>query len=267
MGVVLNGGSIERGLKMRGLCGTVVGVSRHKASIDRARRMGVIDQGSCDMSIISGADLVIVAAPVQAIMGLAAKIRRYAAKDCLVTDVGSAKQEIVSCYEKRFSSYVGSHPMAGSEQRGVVNAAGDLFQDSLCIVTPTRRTPKKARQIVTELWRALGGRVLILRPAAHDAAVSVVSHLPHAVAFALIQSVPGRYLRWAAAGLRDTTRIAASDAGLWADIFLSNSKHVVSDIARFQRQLDLIKTAIKTKNRTALERCLEKARLARERLA
>jgi prephenate dehydrogenase len=252
---------------MRGLCGTVVGVSRHKASIARAQKIGVIDQGSCNISVISGADLVIVATPVQTIMSLAANIRQHVAKDCLVTDVGSAKQEIVACYEKIFSSYVGSHPMAGSEQRGVDNAAGDLFQDSLCIVTPTRRTPKKAEQIVTELWRALGAGVVIMRPAVHDAAVSAVSHLPHAVAFSLIKSVPEQYLRLAATGLRDTTRVAASDAGLWADIFLSNSKNVVADIVRFQKQLDLIKTAIKSKNRTALERNLEKARRARERLA
>ncbi len=266
IGTGLIGGSLALAIKNKGLAGEIIGVSRHKKTLLLAKRIGAIDKGARDLKVIQDADLVILATPVSTIIKLAVKISKIIKKECLVTDVGSTKQAIVSKLERIFPCYVGSHPLAGSEKRGVLNADARLFKDSLCILTATKNTHKVAQEKIKRLWNNLGAKVIFVAPDAHDKILSFVSHLPHLVAFSLIGAVPGNYLKFASTGLKDTTRVAASDSEMWSDIFLSNQKNVLKSIGLFQNNLSLIKSAIQRKDKKLLNKVLENAKEKREAL-
>lgn len=266
VGVGLIGGSIGLALKKRRLSNDVIGVSFHKHSIERAKKIKAIDRGSIDINIIKDADLVILSTPVAAILKLASLIAPIIGKDCIVTDVGSSKVEIVSKLEKIFPNYLGSHPLAGSEKRSIVNACAGLFQDSLCLLTPTKKTKPFVLRVVKNLWTELGAKVSFISPSVHDKILSFVSHLPHVSAFSLIDIVPRQYLKFAAGGLRDTTRIAASDSELWTDIFLTNSKNVIEAVDLYMRRLCEIKSVIKKRDRERLKEILRSAQKKRNSL-
>lgn len=266
IGTGLIGGSIALCIKKKRLARRVVGVAAHKESLLLAERMNAIDNGSLDINIIEGADLVILATPVSAILNSAPVISKIIGPDCIVSDVGSTKEEIAAKLNKIFPRYVGSHPLAGSEKRSVINACPGLFKDSLCILTPLKGTDSSALKIIKGLWEQLGAEVAFLNPAAHDKILAFVSHLPHAAAFSLINSIPDRYLKFSAAGLKDTTRIAASDNGLWTDIFLANPKNMLKAIGSLQENLKKIKTAIEKDDRKALNKILKGAKEKRNRL-
>ena len=266
VGVGLIGGSIALGIKKRGLAKKIIGVSRHKKTLLLAKKNKAIDKGSLDIDIVKDADLIIFATPVNTILKLAPEISKIIGPNCIVTDVGSTKLEIVEGLEKIFPNYVGSHPLAGSEKRGIGNAYPDIFKNSLCILTPTKSTNIRALNQVQRLWQLLGARIKFLTPEGHDKALSFVSHLPHAVAFSLMETMPGEHLKFAANGLKDTTRLAASDAELWSDIFLSNSKNLIRTIDAFQKNLSSLKNAVKEKDRSQLYIILKKAKAKRDSL-
>jgi len=266
IGAGLIGGSIGLGLKQRKIAREVVGVSKHKKSIALALKTKAIDKGSLSLSVIKGAELLIVATPVDTIIALKHKILKYIDKDCIITDVGSTKEEIVSAMEKAFPNYIGSHPLAGSEKRGVINASPAIFDGSLCILTPTARTSSQALKNVKLLWKALGARIIILTPKQHDKILAFVSHLPHLIAFSLINTVPEGLLKFSSGGLKDTTRIAASDTALWRDILLSNRANLLSAIKLFESNLTRLKSAIKANNSKAVESILSQSKRIRENL-
>ena len=256
IGVGLIGGSIALAMKK----------SRHKETLSLARKTGAIDIGARDFSVIKDADLVILATPVDIIIELGRRISSLVNKECIVTDVGSTKKEVVSALEKVFPGYVGSHPLAGSEKRGLINANAAIFRDSLCILTPTQNTQTHAEAKIKKLWVKLGARVVYLTPSRHDKILSLVSHLPHLVAFSLISAVPVEFLKFASTGFRDTTRIAASDGEIWRDILFSNDKNIVEAIDLFQANLAGIKSAIRRKDRKGLFAILKMAKRKKETL-
>ncbi|MCK9604542.1 MAG: prephenate dehydrogenase/arogenate dehydrogenase family protein [Candidatus Omnitrophica bacterium] len=264
IGVGLIGGSIALEIKNKRLAREIVGVGRHKRNLSLAKKIRAIDKGSQDLKIIKDADLVILATPVSSILNLAPQIARLIKPGCIVTDVGSTKKEIVSKLEKIFSRYVGSHPLAGSEKRGIDFARPGIFKNSFCVLTPTKKTEKQALAKVRKLWASLGARVVDMTPASHDKILSFVSHLPHIAAFSLIGAVPKECLSFAPGGLRDTTRIAASDTEIWSDIFLSNQKNIIKAIDLLQGNLTKIKSAIHNKNKKALTAFLREAKQKRE---
>lgn len=264
VGVGLIGGSIALGLKKKGLVARIIGVSRHKSTLIWANKKRVIDKGSQDLSIIQDADLVILAVPVNTILNLAGRISKFVKKDCIVCDAGSTKQEIVSKLSKIFPNYVGAHPLAGSEKRGIQYASPDLFKNSVCILTPIKNTNPRALNKVKGLWNQLGARVTFLPPDRHDKILSFVSHLPHIAAFSLIDSISNKYLKFGSGGLRDVTRIALSDSNLWSDIFLSNKKYVLTAIKLFQKNLSKLGSAISNSDRKTLDRILKQAKNKRE---
>lgn len=266
VGIGLIGGSMAKDIKKKGIAQRIIGVSRHEHTLLLARKSRIIDDGSQDLSIVKDADLVILATPVNTILKLSQKIGKFVNRDCIVTDVGSTKKEIVAKLNKIFPNYVGSHPLAGSEKRGVTNVQAGLFKGSLCLLTPTKDTSPKALKKIKNLWSNLGARVVFLNPDTHDKILSFVSHLPHAVAFSLMGSVPDKYLKFSANGLKDTTRIALSDSQLWADIFLSNRKYMLESIASFQNQLCAVKSAINTRDEKTLIKILKKSKSKRETL-
>ncbi len=265
IGTGLIGGSIGLSLKKHNLAEEVVGVSRHKKSIILAKKSGAIDDGSTTLEIIREADLVIFATPVNVIIELAPKIAKIIDKNCIVTDVGSTKEEIVRLLEKIFPGFVGGHPLAGSEKRSISNASASIFQGSVCLLTPTKKTKNDSLRKVRMFWEGIGAKVVLLSASKHDKILSLVSHLPHIAAFSLINSVPKEYLGFAAGGLKDTTRIAASDAEIWTQIFLSNRKNVLKGIDVLERNLGNIKSAIK-QNKKQLSIILNAAKKKRESL-
>lgn len=265
VGTGLIGGSIALALKKKRLAKEICGISRHKENLILAKKQGIIDCGSLDINIVQGADLVILAVPVNAILRLSPVIANIINKDCLVFDVGSTKKEIAAKLDKIFTNYVGTHPLAGSEKRGVINAKEDIFKDSVCILTPTKNTNNKSLKVIKELWNKIGAKVVFMPPSIHDKVLSLVSHLPHIAAFALMHTVPDSYLKWASTGFKSTTRVAASDSLLWRDIFLSNSDKIIEAIDLFQKKLSIIKSAIDRKDNKLLLSFLEKAKKKREK--
>ncbi len=264
IGVGLIGGSIALALKKNRLAKKIVGVARHKKSLLLAKKIGAIDEGSQSINIIKGSDLVILAAPVNTILKAAQKISKITSPRAIVSDVGSTKALIVSRLEKFFPNFVGGHPLAGSEKRGVINAHPEIFKGSFCILTPTKSTDPGALNRIRALWHQLGAKVILMSAQKHDEILSFVSHLPHVAAFSLVKSVPDKFLKFASTGFKDTTRIAASESEIWSDILLSNQKNALKTISLFQGSLLKIKTAIQKNNRAQLASILNKARIKRQ---
>lgn len=266
VGVGLIGGSIGRAIKKRRLARRVIGISRHKQTINSAKRGCAIDQGFTDISGVRGADLVILAAPVGSIIEVGLRIIPLIKPQALVFDTGSTKQAIVRALEDKLPNFVGCHPLAGSQKQGVLNADANLFRDTLCIFTPTKRTPPAALKKARAFWKALGAKTVDMPPAMHDKYIAYVSHLVHIAAFSLIESIPARALCFAASGLKDTTRIAASGENLWKDIILTNPENILAALKDFNLALSKIRSAIISKDASALLRLLRQARLKREKL-
>jgi prephenate dehydrogenase len=236
-------------MKKRKLAHKIVGVTQHKESLEKARKRGVIDEGSLSVEeSVRATELVILATPIYSIIEIAKSIVKCLSSGCIVTDVGSTKELVVKELEKIFPKdvyFVGGHPLAGSEQRGVDNAHSELFKDSIWIVTKTKKTNLKALSRIKILIEAMGANVLVMSPNKHDEVVSIISHLPHILASSLVNSTSPRYLPLAASGFKDTTRIASSDSVVWRDIYLSNKEKIVEAIERFNFNLSVLKRLIK----------------------
>lgn len=263
VGTGLIGGSIGLELRQRKLCDQVIGVAAHNKSLAMAKKIGAIDIGSTNLSVIKDADLVILAVPVAAIIKIAPGMRKMIKKECIVIDVGSTKQEIVARLDRIFPNYLGTHPLAGSERRGIANAKAELFKNSLCLLTPSGNTALFVRKKIEQFWKGLGAKVFFVPADKHDEILAFVSHLPHVAAFSLIGAIPGKFLNYASSGLKDTTRIAASDSEIWVDIFMSNKKNITWAIRLFEERLRAIKQAIKKNDKRLLGRMLLEAKAKR----
>lgn len=248
LGVGLVGGSVGLALKERGSRAKIVGVTRHKESLKKALEIEAIDEGTLDhREAVKEADLVILSTPVESIPRLAKLIVPFLKKETFLTDVGSVKKRIVTEIEplvKEKFHFVGSHPMTGSEERGVEFADPYLFENALCIVTPTQGNTEKEIRIIEEFWHFLGSYTLRLSPEKHDRMVAFVSHLPHLIATSLVgllgekrKSSPELPLL-AAGGFKDTTRVASASPWLWKDIYLSNRKEISRCIREFVKKLE-----------------------------
>lgn len=266
VGTGLIGGSIAIALKKKKLCRRIVGISLHKRSLVLAKKIKAIDAGSLSLEAIRDADLVILATPVSIILSLAGKISRLISKDCLVFDVGSTKARIVDRLSGLFPCFVGTHPLAGSEKKGIINASAGLFRDSMCIITPLKATDHAAVEKVRELWNLLGAKVLMMSPIQHDRILGFVSHLPHLAAFSLINAIPEEFLKFSPPSLKDATRIAASDNVLWTDIILDNRQNMLEAISAYQKQLEKIKSAIRKNDSAGLSGIFQRAKKRKEYL-
>jgi prephenate dehydrogenase len=275
VGVGLLGGSIARAARARAAAAEIVGIGRDRGRLAVPLRDGALDRATTDLREgVEGADLVVLGATVAANAELLERVWAVAADATLVTDVGSTKRSIVRAAERlgaaRPLAFVGSHPMAGSERSGYAASSADLFERALVIVTPTEATPPQAVKGITTFWEALGARVTALDPESHDRAVAAISHLPHLVAWALMAAVArdgADALPLAARGFRDTTRIAASDPAMWAEILLDNRDAVLGRAVEFRRALDGLEGLVRARDRAGLERALARIRASREGLA
>ena len=273
IGCGLMGGSFALALKKAGLVKRVVGYSKSPSTTERARLMGVIDVAAPSALLaVSGADIVLMAVPVAASEATFKSIKHMVTPNMLIMDVGSTKGDVVEAAARGLRDQVGSfvpaHPIAGKELAGVDNADADLYLGKQVILTPTELTLPNQAQRATEVWTALGCKVVHMTAAAHDATFAAVSHLPHMLAFTLMNSVIGQsngssYLALAGPGFRDFTRIAASDPKVWRDILQANRAELLTQCQNFRDQLALFEAAMLSSDMQTLEALITQASSAR----
>ena len=272
VGVGLLGGSVAKAARARGLAREIVGVGRDAGRLRPALVEGALDHATTDLAAgVREADFVVLAAPVQTLERLLPAVWAAAAPDAVITDVGSTKATIVEAAERlgagRPLAFVGSHPMAGSEQSGYGVARADLFTGATVIVTPTESTEPRAAKGVTVFWESLGAHVAVLDPRTHDRVVAAISHLPHLVAYALVEAAARAEpsaLDFAARGFKDTTRIAASDPDVWREIFLDNRPALRQSLAAFRAALDEVERLVEAGDAARLQAWLAAAKARRE---
>ncbi len=286
VGVGLIGGSLGMATRRRGLARHVIGIGRSEQRLMRAKILGAIDAYSLDMATgAAEADLIILCTPVALVVPTLEAIAPSLKAGAVVTDAGSTKREIVEQAEnvlarhverasasgKPFSAtFIGGHPMAGSEQTGVDAAKHDLFVDATYVLTPGKNTDFQALGRMSEFAGALGSRVEVLSPAEHDEAVAVISHLPHAIASALMQLAEesqrhtGKTFQLAAGSFRDLTRIADSSPELWRDICTTNADSLSAAITAFQDLLEKLKSALQVHDEAAIEQFFQQAQQIRQ---
>jgi prephenate dehydrogenase len=279
VGVGLIGGSLGMLCKQQGLVGTVVGTGRRVENLKKAVELKAIDRYTTDLAeAASGSDLLVLATPVDSFESALATCVPELVSGAVITDVGSVKGPLVGRMEalvRPGMAVVGAHPIAGKEKAGVEAASVELFRGALCILTPTPKTDSAALAKVRRLWEATGARLSEMDPYIHDRVLGAVSHLPHMVAFALVNAIaavqetqtPGLDLQtFSGGGYKDTTRIAASSPEMWRDICLWNRDNLVSQIKAYQACLETLKDLIKTGDGEGLTREFERAKRVRERL-
>jgi len=269
VGAGLIGGSAGLALASRRLADRIIGVGRSEASLAAAQERGAVTETTTDLAAgVAAADLVLVATRVGMIPSLLEQIDAAIRPDTLITDAGSTKASIVAAWDQqhRRGRFVGSHPLAGSHQRGPQAAAADLFEGRLTVLTPTPTTPPADCEAIAAFWSALGAEVLELPPAEHDRLLAAASHAPHVIAAALAAATPAAARRLTAGGWRDTTRIAAGDPELWADILLDNAAAIASQLEQVTATTDHLRAAIEAGDRAALIRLLTHAKESRDAL-
>ena len=269
IGCGLMGGSFALALKRAGLVKRVVGYSKSPSTTQKARQMGVIDvEAPSALLAVSGADIVLVAVPVAATEATLKSIRHLVTPQMLVMDVGSTKTDVVEAARRALRDQVGSfvpaHPITGKELAGVEHADADLYKGKQLILTPMERTLTVQLRKAQEVWAALGCRVVQMSPESHDAALAAVSHLPHLLAFALMNGIADQasakeLLSLAGPGFRDFTRIAASDPKVWRDILLANKTELLAQSRLFQQALQHIEQLITDGKTAALEQAIARA--------
>ena len=273
IGCGLMGGSFALALKKAGLVKRVVGYSKSPSTVEKARRLGVIDVAAeSALLAVSGSDIILIAVPVAASENTFKAIRALLDPGVLVMDVGSTKRDVVDAARRVLKdclpSFIPAHPIAGREVAGIEHADATLYQGRKVILTPLQQTNPVLLQKATDVWAAVGCQVLKMTPENHDAAFAAVSHLPHLISFALVNAIAGQpngkdYLSLAGPGFRDFTRIAASDAHVWRDIMISNREELLAQSKIFQRSLQALELMISSGNGEALEGMIDQASLTR----
>jgi prephenate dehydrogenase len=270
VGVGLVGGSVGLAARRRGAAGRVIGVDRDGGALERAIAAGAIDDACADLAAAAAvADFVMVCTPVDQVAAQVA----HAAAECrpgtVLSDVGSTKAAIVGSLEGRLPagvSFVGGHPLAGSEKNGPEHARADLFEGCVVVLTPTRATDPGAVAVVGGFWSALGGRVRLMEAGVHDRALALTSHLTHLVACALCGALPAELVELTATGFRDTTRLASGPPTVWGPILRANRAALLDALARFEVQLSRFRQALAADDAGALGALLQLGKTIRDGL-
>ncbi len=275
-GVGLIGGSLSIALKRSQSVGRVIGVGRSEANLQTALKLNVIDDIEYDpIKAVEAADLVVLATPVNTVAELLTRIHPAVTEKKVVTDVGSVKSAIVTtaraCLKERFSRFVPGHPIAGREKSGVRAAKADLFDGHKVVLTPLPDTDRDACALVGGLWQTVGAEIRIMDVAVHDRVLGITSHLPHVLAYAMMDFLASSDDRsvcyeMAAGGFYDFTRTASSDPEMWRDIMLMNKAPLLAHLTKFQRQLESIAMLIEQGDGAALETLFAASKQARARV-
>lgn len=272
-GVGLIGGSVALALKKAGCTAQIVGVGRSIKSLQTAVDLGVIDL-ACNNAAeaLHGADIILIATPVAQTSAILHAIKPHLTANAVITDAGSTKSDVLNCAQEilgaQFNQFVGGHPIAGAEKSGVTAATADLYLNKNVVLTSTAATNPEAIQQVRELWQTCGAHVSEMPAETHDGIFAAVSHLPHLLAFALVDEVASRpnaeqLFGFAASGFRDFTRIAGSHPEMWRDISLANKTALLSEITAYQKELSDLKQMLESENSEALYALFERASVAR----
>ncbi len=271
LGVGLIGASFALAMKKNALCNEIIGLGRNKDNLRAAQERGIIDRYETEPgAACRGSDLILFATPVGSFLDLASQAKSCFRKGAVVTDVGSVKGSLVYEMEKILPedvAFVGGHPIAGNDRSGIDASHAELFEDTYYIVTPTEHTDKRVLQRLIDLWTALGAHTITMTPMQHDVMYGAVSHLPHVIAYTLMNTsaeIDSSSLRLCGQGFRDTTRIAGSSPELWRDICILNKDNVLKMIEIFQKKLGLIGQYLRASDADSLEREFKKARTLRE---
>jgi len=275
IGVGLIGGSLARAVKRAGYYEEVVGHGRDEQQLRRAVELGVIDRYEKDPArAVSGADMIVLAVPLGAMEGVMRAIAPHLKSGAIITDVGSAKGSVVAAAQAAFGAvpnyFVPGHPIAGTEKNGVEASFAKLFQGRRVILTPLADTDAAALAAVRRLWEQAGAEVVEMSVEHHDEVLAATSHLPHMLAFALVDTLARMHeqaeiFRYAAGGFRDFTRIASSDPVMWRDICLANRDAIAAMIDRFQGDLVGLPEAIVQGDAKRIENIFTRAKAARDR--
>jgi len=277
-GVGLIGGSIALKARELNIFDQIIGIGRVGGnSLEGLVKDGVLDSSSTDIDInIKEASLIIIAAPVAQTKFILKKIEPFLQPDTLITDVGSTKSNIMNeaklTLRDKFSQFIGSHPIAGSEKHGTSAAKKNLFQDKNIVLTPNNKNTLEQITKLTKFWESLGGVVTNMEADNHDQIFSTVSHLPHLLAFGLVNLINNKrnkstLLNFAASGFRDFSRIAASSPEVWRDISIQNQESIIEDLQLFQKEIVKLKNFLEKKDQKGLEEYLKLASSTRKNWA
>lgn len=276
IGVGLIGGSLARALKQVGEVGEVVGCGRGEMNLQAAVRLGVVDRYATDPArAVAGADVVVVAVPLGAMEAVLRAVVPHLKPDTVVTDVGSAKASVVADVERVYgripSHFVPGHPIAGTEQSGVEASFATLFQRRRVILTPLAETAAAAHHLVRRMWELTGAEVVDMGVRHHDAVLAATSHLPHLLAYTLVDTLArlddrAEIFRYAAGGFRDFTRIASSDPTMWHDICIANREQLLEMMTLFNTELARLAEAIRNDDRAVILSTFQRAKRARDNL-
>lgn len=274
IGLGLMGGSLAKALKAQAAVGEVVATGRRAESLERGLQLGVIDSYTLDMAeAVAGADVVVIATPTLVAEKVMADLAPLLTPDMIVTDVASVKGNIQRAAERIFgevpANFVLGHPIAGSEQSGVEASSVDLFLDHRVILTPLENTASEAVALIRTMWESCGAEVLCMDVAEHDAVLAATSHLPHVLAYTLVDALAQNgaaadIFKFAAGGFRDFTRIASSDPTMWHDIALANRDAILQGIDSFSAHLALVRKAIDEGDGEAIFASFDRAKRARD---
>lgn len=274
IGVGLIGGSLARALKESESVQHVVGCGRDLQSLEKAKQLGVVDSYSTDIAeAVSDADVVVVAVPVGSIKSVFSDLKIHLAADAILTDVGSVKGSVVlaarEVFGEHFPNFVPGHPIAGTEQSGVEASFAGLYRHQRVILTPLEHTNSLAVQTVTQMWQATGAEVSTLAVEHHDEVLAATSHLPHVLAYALVDTLAGMHERreifqFAAGGFKDFTRIASSHPDMWHDICLNNKDALLEMLKRFSQDLNALTDAIEKGDSDYIKQTFERAKITRD---
>lgn len=275
IGVGLIGGSLARAVREKGLYHEIIGCGRSVANLERAVELGIIDHFEHEVSkAVDGCDMVVVAVPLGAIRSVLEQMTGHLSENAVITDVGSAKQCVIedgkNVLGDVYQNFVPGHPIAGTEKSGADASFAELFRGRRVILTPTDDTNSKAVTRVREMWKSAGAEVTDMEPAHHDEVLAATSHLPHVLAYTLVDTLAAmserdEIFQYAAGGFRDFTRIASSDPAMWRDICIANRDALMKVLDRYQRDLATLSQTILNKDESALFELFSSAKQARDR--
>lgn len=271
VGVGLLGGSVALAARAKGITDRVIGIGRNPERLQAAVEAGVIDEFFIELPAGNAPwTTVVIGTPVDRIASDVIRVASVSRPGTLITDVGSVKGPICDTVPSESLpagvSFVGSHPLAGSEKTGYEAARADLFEGRVTVVTPQPETDRSAGTAVRNFWEQLGSHVVEMSPLDHDAALATTSHLPHTAAAALAAVLPEPFQPLAASGFRDTTRIAAGDPDLWVAILLENAPAVSASLATFSESFQKFQQAIENRDAVELKKLLQLAKRNRDAL-
>lgn len=271
IGIGLMGSSFALALRKYGFKGRITGIGRREDNLIRAKELGIIDRYSTvPVNGIRDADLILLAAPVGQFEKIVRDVAQYLKKGAIVTDVGSVKARVVKKLEPLMPegvSFVGGHPIAGKECSGISASTSELFKDARCIITPSSNTNNEALEKIIHLWNVIGAKTLLMSPEEHDLIFASVSHLPHVIAYVLVNSIveeDDKILHYGGKGLRDMTRIALSSEELWKDICVYNKEDILKNLRKFSSVTSRTIKFIEESDWTGLEKEFLRAKEARQ---